>query len=151
MNKYGKHRTSLYIDTRVLDNIMEISDNFNIDIAVIAKDLIKLSIKKAYSFDGIKLAEYQNHESPGWDRLYYYLDDDEVDLFASARKELKFSVSKLLFVGFLLYLKDLIFRYEYRLKIRFYKTKLHNYAVFCEIFKYYLLVLKKRFRIIQNE
>ncbi|MBN1498882.1 MAG: hypothetical protein JW982_01890 [Spirochaetes bacterium] len=105
--------TSAYVDIVFYEEIVIAAQKFNLSMSGIFKDLMCIVLKEAIPgrITG-KLTEYQNHVTAGWETLHYSLDSREVEIYSGSRQKLKISISKLAFIGFILFWKKLIKKYE---------------------------------------
>jgi hypothetical protein len=145
-------KTSAYVDSCIYFEIQSISTKFGISNSKIAKDLILIAIN---SFNSGKvfgsLTEYQNHKPVSWERLYYQLNIDEAEFFSISRQKFKISISKLLFIGFSLFWKQLVYKYKNRISKVKIKIKMNSYDRFTLLYSDYISYFKKRFKIIKKE
>ncbi len=113
MKKIKKHGTSANVDEKFFYEICLAAEKYNLTRNEIIKDIIKLTIKAIQSgrISG-KLIEYQNHSPNDWETIYYTLDENEIELFSASRQKYKISISKLAFIGFILFWKQLIQMYS---------------------------------------
>ncbi|MBN1501107.1 MAG: hypothetical protein JW982_13180 [Spirochaetes bacterium] len=93
--------TSLNIDKNFHDEVKSTAVKFSKPGSAIIKDLLVLTINNVNCnhYRG-KLTEYQDHQSCGWETLYYIVDENEVEMLGIARQKYKVSISKLAFIGF---------------------------------------------------
>lgn len=107
------HETSLCINTDIKKELFIASQQINRSMCCIAKDLIKLVLNNCS--DTViedKLIEYQErHLYKNLEIFRYRLSENEYVSFISARCRLRYSVSKLLLIGFLLFFKKYLLKF----------------------------------------
>ncbi|MBN1501317.1 MAG: hypothetical protein JW982_14250 [Spirochaetes bacterium] len=151
MEKIIHHHTSANIDSFFLDNIITVSSRFRLSGSEIFKDLVQLTINqiKSKKTSGI-LTEYQDHKPENWKTLYYSLNTEEIELFTAARQSHKISISKLAFIGFLLFWKLLIFIYKNKY-LKKHEISLYSYIKYQKKLQNFIIYFKKRINLIQKE
>lgn len=146
------HYTSANMDSDFYNDIFEASKEFNITEQQIFKDLLNLTTQNSNcgNISGI-LTEYQSHSPEKWETFYYSLNNNEIESFGKHRHKYKVSISKLAFMGFVLFWKLLIFTYLDRLKIPNRKIKFYSYSKYYKKTIIYVEQFKKRQNIILKE
>lgn len=116
----------------------------------IFKDLINMTVYAAKcGLISDKLTEYQNHHPESWKTLYYSLTAEEIECFTKSRQKFKISISKLAFIGFLLFWRLLLLKYSeklYSVEIDF-----NSYKKYSDKFTDLIIYFKNRLEIIQKE
>ncbi len=152
MNSRITHCTSANMDGNLFDQISEAGDQFNIQADTIFKDLLEITKQNIHSEHvyGL-LTEYQNHSPERWEKLHYALNEEEIEKFGKMRQKYKMSISKLAFVGFVLFWELLMFIYKERLKESIPADFFCSYREVREKFESYIPYFTKRLNIIQRE
>ncbi len=152
MSMKNLHYTSANMDGDFFDELNRVSDKFNISNEKIFKDLIDM-ISQSITCGLVKgmLTEYQDHCPERWETLYYSLSDEEIENFTKARQKYKVSISKLAFMGFVLFWRLLLLRYSERLKTSNLKEDFNSYVQYFTKCKIYTENFKKRLEIVQIE
>ncbi|MBN1499728.1 MAG: hypothetical protein JW982_06225 [Spirochaetes bacterium] len=152
MKENTLHFTSANVDCDLYENLLKASVYYNLKSDIIFKDLIKISEKYIRQKQVLnRLTEYQDHSPEKWEILHYSLNMDEIEYYGQTRQKLKISISKLAFIGFILFWDLLMFSYKERLKISINRNFVYSYI---EIKKKYLILIPyfiKRLDIIQKE
>ncbi len=152
MKKKFKLKTSANVDAEFYKELVKASKRFNKTEEQMLKELICLAIQ-AFRCGHVKgiLTEYQDHSPESWEKLYYSLDEEEIEIFGIARQKYKISVSKLAFIGFVLFWRLLLLKYEEKLDSIAVRYDFNSYDKYCSIlkkFKEYFLI---RLNILQKE
>lgn len=144
-----KKRTSAYVDTKVAEEIKQFAEENNKKVNRVIIDLIKLTIKSMKLCNiSDYLTEYQNHKPNSWQRLNYYIENSDIDLIFKIRQHCKISISKLLFIGFLLFWNKLLKIYK---KDKTISNELNSYAIIQFLYIEFINIYTKRFTFIQLE
>lgn len=145
-------RTTANVDIFIYQKINDFVYDNNLKFSKIITDIILLTIellgKKNNRCE--KLSEYQNHESTGWEKAHYELDGKQVDIVLSARFRLRISISKLLYIGVLLFWREIV-KMILGEDEGMNEVILDSYPKIFQIYKNNIEDLKKRFKIIQKE
>ncbi len=151
MYKKTIHVTSANLDGDFYDDLKELSELFSIHESTIFKDLIEIT-EQHFKCNHVynQLTEYQNHSPERWEKLHYSLDQSEIEKIGKARQKYKISISKLAFIGFLLFWELLIFIYKERLKKSIDINFLDSYQEKREKFKKHIPYFLNRFNILQT-
>ncbi|MBN1500853.1 MAG: hypothetical protein JW982_11885 [Spirochaetes bacterium] len=146
------HCTSANMDIIFFNKLNEASCLFDISCKTIFKDLIKTVKQNIHckKISGI-LTEYQNHSPECWKKFNYSLDNNEIEIFGLLRQKYKISISKLAFIGFILFWELLMHKYKERLKLTIPKEIIFSYLKIQEKFKYLIPVFRKRLEISKLE
>lgn len=104
------HKTTLYINTEILECICNASRNYNISKSYLIKYLLnQTSLNYKSSNISQTLIKYQKcHSSTSFKLFHIAFSDDELNTFHNSRNSLKASVSLLLLIGFVLFFKKLL-------------------------------------------
>ncbi len=150
MRKYLN--TSANTDGMIYDAICFAAEKYNLSQSAIFKDLIMMMLSRACAgrITG-RLTEYQNHSPERWETLYYSLDDEQNEIFSAARQRYKISISKLAYVAFLFFWKDLIRKYEEFFKKEKCNEDFNSYDRHVKNNQEFIENFKKRLEIIQLE
>lgn len=144
--------TSAYTDINFFKSIQSTAENYNISISKVFRDLLDITSSKItkIKITGI-LTEYQHKDSYTRKVLHYCPDVNQFETYSEIRQKLKISVSKLAFIGFILFWNELLEKYEKTKNYKCPKLDLVNYESFRSEFKESLIYFKKRLNIIQIE
>ncbi len=144
--------TSANLDGDFYGELIDASNLFNIPESTIFKDLLDIVIKNnnCCHVYGL-LTEYQNHAPETWEKLNYSLTEDEIEVLGKAKQKYKMSISKLAFIGFILFWELLIYSYKIRLKMNTAKDYSCSYITIKEKFKKLIPYFMKRLNIIKKE
>ena len=144
-------RSSLNVDISVFYSMNEISDHLNITMSDLAKEILFYTINTFNSEKTVGLlTEYQNHNPDQWKCLDYNMNQYEADTFASARLKFRMSVSKILFIGFMLFGNIVVSLIKKRFGIKV-KKEAHSYEGLLNLYGHLLPYFKKRLNLIQKE
>ncbi|MBN1501302.1 MAG: hypothetical protein JW982_14175 [Spirochaetes bacterium] len=152
MENFNKFKTSANIDGYFYDQIRKAAAIFNINEKIIFKDLICIIITSAdCGYITNSLTEYQDHSPQKWETIYYQLDAVEIETFLKARLKYKISISKLAFIGFVLFWNLLLYRYAERIKTSTNEIFSHSYFNFSNKYDHFKEYFEKKFKIIRKE
>ncbi len=150
MKRKIKRSTSANVDAVFHKEICMLQIRFHKSRSAILKDIIELTIAeiKCGRVKGI-LTEYQDHCPEKWETVYYTLDEEEIEIYSSARQKYKISISKLAFIGFLLFWRLLIQKYSETLFTNNQKIELSliNYEQYKTILNNFVKYFQKRLMI----
>ncbi|MBN1500348.1 MAG: hypothetical protein JW982_09335 [Spirochaetes bacterium] len=152
MRKNNVRFTSANMDERFFVEIKNFSSRFNVLPETVFKDIL-LIVTEAAGCGRIigVLTEYQDHVPEKWLTFYYSLDANEIEQYSSARQKYKISISKLAFIGFVLFWKALLFRYSERLKIATIDIIYNSYGEYNKKVQIYASKFRIRMKIKQKE
>ncbi len=144
--------TSANVDVDFYNELLTASERYDIRDNIIFKDLINLTKQHVKSDHVIGLlTEYQNHKPEQWEKLHYGLNEDEIENFSKMRQKYKISISKLAFIGFILFWELLMRIYEERLKPNIPQDFLYSYQKIKEKFQNLAPKFILRLKIVQKE
>ncbi len=152
MKNKNVKKTSANIDIDFACELNAASVKFQTSEMIIFKDIVDITIHEFNSGRVIGiLTEYQDHSPENWETLYYSLDAEQIERFSKARQKYKLSVSKIAFIGFLLFWKILLLKYIERLKMSNFKINFHSYDNFRLKLHNLVIYFHKRLNIILKE
>lgn len=145
-------RSTLNVDSSLFFYLMQQCENIDITLSDFAKEIISYTIN-SFNSGEVKglLTEYQDHNPDEWKNLDYNLNDEEARIFGNARLKYKISISKMLFVGFLLFGEIVLSKIKKRLMVEDEKEKPHSYEEVLLFYNYLVPYFKKRLNITQKE
>ncbi len=152
MGKNNKHRTSANVDYKFFNALSFAAAKYNKTQEQIFKDLVELVIQaiQCGHVTGI-LTEYQDHKPEHWETLYYSIDENEIEIFGTSRQKYKLSISKLAFIGFLLFWRLLLLKYMNKLFNSENCYDFNSYDEYRKLLSNYVVYFKKRLNLIQKE
>ncbi|MBN1501649.1 MAG: hypothetical protein JW982_15935 [Spirochaetes bacterium] len=107
--------TSANVDLKFFSEICRAADEFNLSVSAVFRDIASLTIHriKSEKVTGM-ITEYQDKNPGNWMTVHYSLHPDDIELFTIARQKYKISISKIAFIGFILFWHLLIEKYTNR-------------------------------------
>lgn len=148
MSKNNIKFTSANVDGDFYDELENTAKNFNMHIDNIYKDLIAITKQNIHCEHVLGLlTEYQNHRPERWETVYYSLDTNEIEIYGKLRQKYKISISKLAFIGFVLFWDLLMYIYQERLKKQGAEELLFSYRKTREKFVKLVPIFIKRLEI----
>ena len=145
-----KFFTSLNSDSFVKMEIENFCKKYNYSKNLVIINLIKEVINNFNSGAIVTaLTEYQDHKPVSWSKIDYYLSSQDNEIFGQARQKYKLSISKMLFIGFMLFWKKFVYIFKERLK----KTEI-SFGSYDEFRKKYFTLIEyfnKRMNFIKKE
>ncbi|MBN1501744.1 MAG: hypothetical protein JW982_16410 [Spirochaetes bacterium] len=152
MEKCILKTTSSNIDENFFEELLNASQRFGRNRSIIFKDITSLAIHAVQCghVSGI-LTEYQDHKPTAWKKLFYTVDENEIELFTISRQKYKISVSKLAFIGFLLFWHLLMQKYAKKLYGKKIEINLNSYNEYKQKMSEHIKYFKKRLNIVLLE
>lgn len=130
-------RTTLNADFAIIDKIIKCSKSYSISEEEIVKKCILKVCNYLINYKRSCLREYQRHKPiSGWVCYHYDLNEEENELFSKVSQQYKISISKMLFIGFILFFEGILSEFveeKIILKIKKELKKIFNgYYKYCE-------------------
>lgn len=130
------HETTLYINNKVKEEIKKAAEQSGKSECFLIKEILKkvIFISKNSEIRN-RLTSYQDKNNQQYEHFRYRLNDDEHKEFNNARQRLNISISKLLFIGFILFFKKIIKKYLKKCS----EKKWYNYTTINSLYKYLVI------------